>query len=134
MREIFEGPLARVCIDGDVLWFVRKPVPTSSTDAARQGFAAIGEAVAALPTKPRTLVLDTRSAPGRNDEDFEGGVVPLARRFSESFERTAILVATPVGRLQAQRLGRELGWNAEVFADEAQAVAWSHTRTSQPPR
>ena len=122
---IFDGPLAYLRLDGDVAWFVRKPVPTTSAETAREGFVAMALALAALPIKPRTLVIDSRAAPGRNDEDFEGGVVPLARRFSESFDRTAILVATPVGRLQAERLRRELGWDAVVFGDEAQAVAWS---------
>lgn len=128
MEKIFDGPYATLSLDGDVLWFVRKPVPTTSVESARDGFVAMGQRLAELKVAVRTLVLDTRAAPGRNDSDFEGTVVPLALRFSERFERTAILVATPVGRLQAQRLGRELGWAAVVFADEAEAIAWSHAR------
>lgn len=132
MSVIFEGPLATLRLDGDVAWFVRKPVATTSVDEAREGFQAMSAALAALPAWPRVLILDTRAAPGRNDDEFESAVVPLALRFSERFARSAILVASPVGKLQAQRLGRELRWSAEVFADESQAVAWS--RGSERPR
>jgi hypothetical protein len=132
VEKIFDGPYASLALEGEVLWFVRKPVPTGSAESAREGLVAMGQRIAELKVAPRTLVLDTRAAPGRNDDEFESSVVPLARRFSERFERTAILVATPIGRLQAQRLGRELAWSAVVFVDEAEAIAWSHSREKRP--
>jgi hypothetical protein len=53
------------------------------------------------------LVVDTRQAPLRNDPDFEQTMARLRFELTGRFKRTAVLLDSPLGELQAARLERD---------------------------
>ncbi len=55
------------------------------------------------------LVVDTREAPLRNDQAFEGAMAKFRLELTARFERTAVLLDTELGELQVSRLERDEG-------------------------
>ncbi|RMG95787.1 MAG: hypothetical protein D6705_12845 [Deltaproteobacteria bacterium] len=68
--------------------------------------------------RPAGLLVDLRSAPGRNDDPYERAVAPHRKALLTRAERVAVLVGTPIGALQVQRHMREDGVDALVGHDE----------------
>ncbi|NUP04808.1 MAG: hypothetical protein HOW73_01975 [Polyangiaceae bacterium] len=76
------------------------------------------------------LIVDTRDAPPRNDPEFEVAFGPLRTKMLQGFRKVAILVSTPIGRLQVQRHAREDGLPLRMFSDEDEARAYCLGRPS----
>jgi hypothetical protein len=75
--------------------------------------------------RPRlALRCDLRQAPGRNDPAFEQAMAPFRLRMQQGFARVAILVATPVGRLQVQRHAVSDSIALRIFLNEPEADAY----------
>jgi hypothetical protein len=55
------------------------------------------------------LVVDTREAPLRNDQAFEGAMAKFRNELTSHFQRTAVLLDTELGELQVSRLERDEG-------------------------
>lgn len=70
------------------------------------------------------LLCDMRQGPPRNDEAFERAMAPFRKRMQTGFRRVAIVVASPVGRLQIQRHANDDGIDVMVFMDPAEADAY----------
>jgi hypothetical protein len=87
-------------------------------------FGAANRALDEHGRSTSALVVDTRQAPPRNDPAFEEAFRPVRVRLLRGFVRVAVLVATPMGRLQAERHAREDGLSVRAFVDEAQAKAY----------
>ena len=78
------------------------------------------------------LLLDWRLAPLTTDPVLLKNVVQRIDVFAAAFARRALLVATPVGLLQSERLARTISHAKPVlFSDEAAAVAYVEGKT--PP-
>jgi hypothetical protein len=60
------------------------------------------------------LVVDTREAPLRNDKAFEETMAKLRIELTTRFQRTAVLLDSPLGELQVTRLERDEGRNTLV--------------------
>lgn len=91
----------------------RTPLPASSLAA----LAADNDALlAALREDHRDfgLVVDTREAPLRNDKAFEQTMAKLRIELTSHFQRAAVLLDSPLGELQANRLERDEGRNTFV--------------------
>ncbi|MDI1479359.1 hypothetical protein [Polyangium sp. y55x31] len=69
------------------------------------------------------LLLDSREAPMAVDRETERRVHETGARLLSGFIRSAILVASATGKLQAARMTRERG-KASVFVDETEALAY----------
>ena len=70
------------------------------------------------------LLLDWRQAPLTTDPVLLKHVVQQTDTFAAAFARRALLVATPIGVIQSERLGRTIHQaRSIVFTDEAEAVA-----------
>jgi len=80
-----------------------------------------------LPRGELGLIVDTRLAIGRSDDEFEGLMNELRPRMVGGFRRVAVLVRSAVGRLQVQRLGRADGISDRllVTSDEAEALTFA---------
>lgn len=80
-----------------------------------------------LPRGLLGLLVDTRLAIGRSDDEFEVLMNELRPRMVGGFRRVAVLVKSAVGRLQVQRLGRADGISDRllVTSDEAEALAFA---------
>jgi hypothetical protein len=72
------------------------------------------------------LLLDWRLAPLTTNPVLLKHVVQQTDTFAAAFARRALLVATPIGLLQSERLGRTIHHAKPVlFTDEAEAVAYA---------
>lgn len=60
------------------------------------------------------LVVDTREAPLRNDKAFEATMAKLRLELTSRFQRTAVLLDSPLGELQVSRLERDEGRNTFI--------------------
>jgi sulfite reductase (NADPH) flavoprotein alpha-component len=60
------------------------------------------------------LVVDTREAPLRNDKAFEETMARLRTELTSRFQRTAVLLDSPLGELQVTRLERDEGRNTFI--------------------
>ena len=71
------------------------------------------------------LLLDVRQARGRNDSAFESALRQFRVDCAERFERVAILLASIIGVMHAQRLNSGRGFeHVHAFKDEAEALAY----------
>lgn len=87
-------------------------------------FQAIFDRIAVRRPGASTLLVDLRAIVGRNDTQFEAALAPLRRELLGKFARSALLVRTSIGRMQLQRYLADDGIPAEVFSEEAPAMAW----------
>jgi len=70
------------------------------------------------------LLLDVRDAPLLGEQGLDEVVMRTTRDLSTGFPRTAVLVRTAVGALQAKRIGRGVGGQGmRLCSDEAEAFA-----------
>ena len=67
------------------------------------------------------IVVDMRSAPGRNDPEFEAAMRHLRFAVGQAFARVVVLVATASGQMQAARLHREGGFVYSISRDLIEA-------------
>lgn len=67
------------------------------------------------------VVVDMRSAPARNDPEFENAMRRFRAAVDRSYARVAVLIESPVGVLQVNRLSRDEG--AKHFATRSEASA-----------
>jgi hypothetical protein len=111
--------------DERVAWLIRSAVPFGSLAQLQ---VANGEIARTLGAQFLTwgVVVDLRLAPPRNDPAFEKTSQRLRATVEQSFERTAVLTTTEVGRLQVQRLARQEG--ARFFATTEPEAALAFAR------
>jgi hypothetical protein len=136
MIELFRGTLMIVTreSDGRVIRVRRTTRPTTS----EVEFKALTVELARLvPSAQRAallgLLIDARDAPLLGDPALEEAVMRSLREMSTGFPRTAVLMRTAVGALQATRLARDSNLrDIRLFQDEAEALAFLHG-TSAPP-
>jgi hypothetical protein len=69
------------------------------------------------------LLVDVRSGPSRNDDDFERAIAEYRGKLLFGFARNAALVATPAGRLQVQRYAKSDAREVLVTHDAVEAFA-----------
>ncbi|MDI1442674.1 hypothetical protein [Polyangium sp. 6x1] len=69
------------------------------------------------------LLFDSREAPMAIDRDMERRINEAGARLLSGFTRSAVLVASATGKLQAARMTRERG-RAPVFVDESEALTY----------
>jgi len=91
----------------------RTPLPASSLAALASDNDAL---LAALRHDHQTfgLVVDTREAPLRNDKAFEQTMERMRTELTVRFQRCAVLLDSPLGELQVNRLERDEGRNTFV--------------------
>lgn len=135
MIEIEENEFARIELDRDahIVLLVRKPLPFTPDVIER----AIGDLQLSIPLRerPRLVILqDLRESPMVRDEAAEKALMAAIPRFFAKFAARAILMKTPVGRLQATRFASSapvgLG-ELKVFLDEKEAWAWTRAEAAK---
>jgi hypothetical protein len=70
------------------------------------------------------LLIDVRTARGRNDPEFERLFGPYRARMSAGWLRVAIVVGSPPGVLQVQRYAREDSLALRIYDDPDLAFLW----------
>lgn len=76
------------------------------------------------PYRGWSLLMDMREALGRNDPDFEQSVGKFRHESARLFPRVVVLVASPVGVLQVNRLNQGVENRSLVTTSEAEALTW----------
>jgi hypothetical protein len=107
----------------------RLSAPFESIEEIDLEAARLGSVLDRLHGEWRILI-DLRAVPLRNDPAFESAVPRLRRRIFTGAARAALLVRTAVGALQVTRHIREDHATAEVFDDEARALAYLKANAS----
>ena len=110
-----EAPAARL------LHVKRTSEPFSSLDEMKAAFTQLNRLLDERGRGRMSLLVDTRDAPPRNDPAFEAAFGPLRAQMLGGFRRVAVLVATPIGKLQVERHAREDRLALRAFSDEAEA-------------
>lgn len=123
--EILENAFARITIDREsrVVTLVRSANPLDV--ASLEG--AIGDFQLAVPLRERprfVLLQDARLAPFIRDEELDRALLSAVPRLISGFAARAILLATAVGRLQANRFAALGSDEAQTFTDEAEAMRY----------
>jgi len=79
----------------------------------------------------RFLMVDLRSAPGRNDPGFEALMAELRPKLFQGFRRIGVLTATANGTLQVMRHTRQDGVDALISSNEADLLAFFRVAASR---
>ncbi len=112
----------------------RTAVPFASAEAISR---STEEVTSKLRTYHRRfgVVVDLRLAPPRNDPAFEAATRALRSALQECFARVAVLLQTPVGVLQVNRVKRDEG-SALFFVtmNEDEALHFARGPVSAPPK
>lgn len=104
----------RVCL-------LRTAVPYATFDALNTSCEQMCDWVDQFDRVRMTLWCDLRLGPGRNDPPFERAMAGYRVRMQQGFLRVAVVVATPIGRLQVQRYASDDGITLRAFLTEAEA-------------
>jgi len=129
----FEGTHVRVGVleRSRIVVLERTSVPIGDLDVARV-FAPADQALATLDRSRYGILIDVRTAPGRNDAEFEDRFAPVRQRLQQGFLRVAIVVKTTSGKLQTQRYARVDKIPSGAFDDYSAAVTWLEEVTLRP--
>jgi hypothetical protein len=121
-----------------IVRYVRTREPFPGIDSVRDLHERLRAIFDALPAGKLALIIDPREAPPRNDGPFEEQTKKSLGAAMARFAKSAVLVKSAVGRLQAQRMAKErgaakvggAGGELAIFTDETEAVAYlqSHRR------
>jgi eukaryotic-like serine/threonine-protein kinase len=83
----------------------------------------IGAALDRLGRQRKRLLVDSRRAPLSTDDRLATAFMALREEIGRDFERTAVVVDTKIGILQANRLNRETTVNGTLAAFESESEA-----------
>jgi len=83
----------------------------------------VGAALDHLGRRRKRLLVDSRRAPLSTDDRLASAFMALREEIGRDFERTAVVVASKIGILQANRLIREMTLDGALAAFETEAEA-----------
>jgi hypothetical protein len=124
VQTILEDPWYSVAIDPAhrLIRVKRSATHFDQIEQAEQSLETIGKLLEKHDTRGYSLLIDLRDVVGRNDASFEKMMARSRQRVFGSFERSALLMKSVVGKLQAERMAREHGGpTIEIYLDEAEA-------------
>jgi hypothetical protein len=102
----------------------------ASNDLLDEAARSIERVMVGVDLSRLGFLVDLREGPMRNDPEWEKIAAPWQKKMMSSFGRVAILVKTPAGKLQMNRIVRALHATAQVFDEEKAAIEWLRS----PPR
>jgi hypothetical protein len=106
----------------------RTPHEYESAEEVRESFAGLEKALAEYNRKHFSLLVDLRSAPQRNDPEYEKVASQEPVVLTRDFLRVAGLVRTAAGKLQVGRHVRSAGIKMQLFNDEVEALDYLQPR------
>ena len=107
-----------------VIRYTRSEKSFSSLEQLHNEVGRYAERVRSLDRSAYVLLFDLRAVRGRNDDRFEAALNQHRPLLLGGFRRLAMLVRTEVGRLQISRQLRSTPFDAAVFREEPEALAW----------
>ncbi|MBK8251423.1 MAG: hypothetical protein IPK82_01985 [Polyangiaceae bacterium] len=137
VQELVRNAHVRVKFDPQtgLVRMVRTSTPIDTNEQLFESHVPIVTALDLIGREGKTLLIDTRLAPPRNDPEFEAALRPLRVRIARGFLRVAVVTRTATGQLQVQRQTRESGDDIRVFMSEEDAIAYLKGRldSRRPP-
>jgi hypothetical protein len=111
---------------GRLVRITRSPVPFPSQAAVEAACLPIHQLLDELERPKVCLLIDSRNAPRRNDPEYEHWFMPHRTRMVAGLRRAAIVLASAVGKLQAERVLRsdKSPESVRAFTDEAAALSY----------
>jgi hypothetical protein len=104
---------------------IRSDQQFGSVSRVASSLRACAKALAGIDVSRLGLLMDWRLAPISTDPVLLKHVVTQSDRFAATFARRALLLATPIGLMQSERLARTIDHAKPVlFHDEAAALAY----------
>ena len=137
MRVLHESDFYRVeQLEGRVLKVTRKDKPFESRQDVEAACVPVQRALDLAGRALYPFLVAPRRVAGRNDPQPGAMFAAPPPLMGGGFRAVALLVKTPAGLLQTQRLLREGGSRGRVFLDEEEAVAFLRggPPPSKPPR
>lgn len=101
-----------------------------SVEEVTESFAELEAALSEYNRRHFSLLVDLRSAPQRNDPEYEKAASTEPAALAKDFVRVAVLVRTAAGKLQVGRHIRNSGAKMIPFNDEAEALEYLQPRRS----
>ena len=126
MRELLRTKHSLVTLDEEtrVLRRARTAEQFASVAEVDAEYAELVRVMDRVDRSRYAQLVDVRSAPPRNDSQFEAAVERHHVALYRGFRASAVLVHSAVGKLQVKRMFEESGVPGRVFNDEAQAMAY----------
>ena len=104
---------------------IRTETPFESITEVVAALDACRAALAGVDVAHHGILFDWRRSPISTDPTLHKALAERMDALGEAFDRRAILLATPVGTMQASRVGRAMGnQKMLVFNDEDAAVKY----------
>ncbi|AKT38959.1 hypothetical protein [Chondromyces crocatus] len=136
MLERFRSPHLVVAVDEAHahVRVTRTAEPFRTLEELQAAYATLIPALDAIGRAGRTLLVDLRSSPGRNDAAFEQAMRALRPSYLGGYTRVGVLVQSVIGAMQVQRYAREDGIERLITADgDALAAHLGIHRALIPP-
>lgn len=132
--ELLRNDYMRVTLEADGAYFrvQRTTLPLPTIPIVRTVYEEVGAVLTRAGKTGRGVLIDARSAPGRNDPAFEALMAELRPRIYGGFARVAVLLRTSIGRLQSQRYTKQDGAARFVTEDEEAAIGYLLGRLDAP--
>jgi len=103
---------------------IRSDKPFASLTELESVFAELGDTLDRLGRARYVLLADIRSAPGRNDPQFEAALQRLRPRWVGGFRKVGVLVQSATGLLQVHRYAQQDGIKRLATDDEGEVLKY----------
>jgi hypothetical protein len=126
MRELLRTTQSLVTLDEEtrVLRRMRTASPFTSPEQLEAEYDELVRVMDQVDRARYVQLIDVRSAPPRNDPQFEATVARHHEALYRGFLVNAVLVHSAVGKLHVTRMLEGSGAKARVFSDEGEALAY----------
>ena len=111
---------------------IRSSVPFDSTDDLRNEWTSVSAALTQAGRRDRSLLVDLRQAPARNDPAAEAAMRAVLPGVRVGFRRIGVCVRSAVGSLQVSRLARADGATELISSNEEELL--TYLKGSGPPQ
>jgi len=137
--ELYRDEYATVVADPDgiIVRIVRSSVPHPTPEILEERYMQVTRAMDRYGRRGRGLLVDVRSAVGRNEPRFDEALRRARARNDAGFARIAVLLRSQAGMLQLMRLSEEDGTVRLITMNEEAAVGYLRNGTvpveARPP-
>jgi hypothetical protein len=126
MRHLGKNPYMSVelFVDRPVVKVIRSDLAFETPEQIVSSFDDVCRMLATLQRGRFCQLQDLRAARGRNDPLFEKLIARERKRVATGFRKVAVLVRTPVGKMQIERYLKEDGLDGRAFFEDEDALSW----------
>ena len=126
MLEVLQSRYFTVAVSGaeKLARIERSDIPFDSIDDVTRAWREVDAALRKTVRRGRSLLIDVRRAPARNDPAFETAVRSILPDIRRGYRRIGVLVRSAAGGLQVSRLARIDGAVEFIGSNEEEVLAY----------